>query len=119
MVDRIGRINKTNLTGHVAQPLSNVKKNDFASVLNSQMEQIRFSSHAQNRLRSRSIIMDQKKLQSLNEAVNLAASKGAKESLVLLDDLAMVVSVTNRTVITAFHRNETNVFTNIDSAVIV
>ena len=53
-------------------------------------------------------------------AVSKAAAKGARESLILLDDLALVVSVKNRTVITAIapDRIRENVFTNIDSAVI-
>jgi flagellar operon protein len=56
----------------------------------------------------------------LESAVDKLAAKGARESLVLLDDNAMVVSVRNRTVITALSREQAreNVFTNIDSAVI-
>ena len=57
---------------------------------------------------------------SLQRAVTQAEEKGAKDSLVLLRDLAFIVSVTNRTVVTAVdgvHIKE-NVFTNIDSAVI-
>ena len=48
-----------------------------------------------------------------------AAQKGARESLVLLDDVALVVSIKNRTVITAVDAAnlKENVFTNIDSAV--
>ena len=55
------------------------------------------------------------------DGVDRAAAKGAKESLVLVDNAALVVSIKNRTVITAVdqaHLKE-NVFTNIDSAVIV
>jgi flagellar operon protein len=50
----------------------------------------------------------------------MAASKGARESLVLLDQTAFVVSVPNRTVITVVDKEnlKQNVFTNIDSAVI-
>ena len=53
--------------------------------------------------------------------VDRAAAKGAKESLVMIDDVALVVSVKNRTVITAVDKAQLkeNVFTNIDSAVIV
>jgi flagellar operon protein len=57
---------------------------------------------------------------SLQRAVSRAEEKGAKDSLVLLRDLAFIVSVKNRTVVTAVdgeHIKE-NVFTNIDSAVI-
>ena len=61
-------------------------------------------------------------MQKLQQAVGKAAQKGARESLVLMQpDLAFVVSVRNRTVITAVDGDsmKENVFTNIDSAVIV
>lgn len=60
-------------------------------------------------------------LSRLAGGVNRAAAKGARESLVLMDDKAFVVSVRNRTVITAVdgENMKENVFTNIDSAVIV
>lgn len=56
----------------------------------------------------------------LEAAVDKAGLKGGKESLILLDDLAFVVSVRNRTVITAVgaDRMADNVFTKIDSVVI-
>ena len=61
-------------------------------------------------------------MNQLKSAVDKAAQKGARESLILMNnDLALVVSVTNRTVITAMDGSSIrdNVFTNIDSAVIV
>ena len=56
----------------------------------------------------------------LQGAVQKAAGKGSRDALVLMDDLAMVVSVTNRTVVTVVDKEnlKQNVFTNIDSAVI-
>ena len=53
--------------------------------------------------------------------VEKAQRKGARESLVLLDDVALVISIKNKTVITAVDKEKLkeNVFTNIDSAVIV
>ena len=53
--------------------------------------------------------------------VDKAAAKGCKESLVLVDNAALVVSIKNRTVITAVDKESLtdNVFTNIDSAVVV
>ena len=56
----------------------------------------------------------------LNGAVQRAAGKGSRDALVLMDDLAMVVSITNRTVVTVVDKEslKQNVFTNIDSAVI-
>jgi flagellar operon protein len=81
---------------------------------------IRFSRHAAERISSRGISLDSGKLSKLDAAVNAAGSKGARESLVLMDELALVVSVRNRTVITAMSSDETkgNVFTSIDSTVI-
>lgn len=81
---------------------------------------LQFSRHALARVQRRGIELDQATLGRLSEGVGRAASKGSRDSLVLVDGTAFVVSVSNRTVITAVgseHMKE-NVFTNIDSAVI-
>ncbi len=92
----------------------------FQEKLGEQSE-IKFSSHALKRLESRQIALGNQEMALLKDAVNKAEAKGAKESLILMDRLALVVSVKNRTVITAVDENslKDNVFTNIDSAVIV
>lgn len=81
---------------------------------------LRFSKHALQRLERREIEISTDDLQRLDSAVDRARAKGARESLVLLDELALVVSVRNQTVITATDAasRKDNVFTNIDSAVI-
>lgn len=81
---------------------------------------IRWSSHARARLMQRGIELTTEQHSRLEAAVDKALAKGAKDSLVLLDDTALVVSAQNRTVITALgmHQAKENVFTNIDSAVI-
>ncbi|MBP7654123.1 flagellar biosynthesis protein [Candidatus Dependentiae bacterium] len=94
----------------------------FEKILQSALDdsKIKFSGHAKERLVNRNIELDAEKVQRLNDAVDRARAKGAKETLVLLDDVAMVVSVKNNTVITVI-TGETlkeNVFTNIDSAVL-
>ena len=94
----------------------------FEQVLNQAIGGVKFSQHATQRLQTRNINLTQTQMNQLNNAVDKAAQKGAKESLILMDkDLALVVSVTNRTVITAMDGAsiKDNVFTNIDSAVIV
>jgi flagellar operon protein len=80
-----------------------------------------FSSHARSRLISRSIQLTGQQVARLQNGVEQAAKKGARESVVMLDNLAFVVSVANRTVVTAVEgaAREGNVFTQIDSAVIV
>ena len=81
---------------------------------------IRFSAHAQTRLQSRQIALQPEHIARLQSAVGRAAAKGGKDALVLMDDMALVVSVKNRTVVTVVDKDnlKQNVFTNIDSAVI-
>jgi len=81
---------------------------------------LRFSAHAQTRIQSRQIQLGSAEMQRIESAVQKAAGKGSRESLVLLDQTALVVSVPNRTVITVVDKDnlKQNVFTNIDSAVI-
>ncbi len=80
-----------------------------------------FSKHAQQRLYSRGIELSDNQLQNIADAVDRAHTKGSRETLVLTDDVALVVSVTNRTVVTAFDRDNLRdgVVTSIDSAVII
>lgn len=91
---------------------------DFGTIL---QDQLKVSGHAQTRLQSRNIELGQAEWQRVLAGVNKAAEKGAKESLVMVDDVALVVSIKNRTVITAVDKAniKDNVFTNIDSAVVV
>jgi flagellar operon protein len=83
--------------------------------------ELKFSQHAQERLKSRQINLGEVEMKKLQEAVHRARAKGARESLVLMGELALVVSVKNNTVITAVDgaNMKNNVFTNIDSAVII
>ena len=95
----------------------------FGAILADRLEAgtgLRFSKHALARLERRQINMSPGDLARLDSAVERARAKGARESLVLLDDLALVVSVRNQTVITATDAlsRKDNVFTNIDSAMI-
>lgn len=83
-------------------------------------EQVKFSRHAANRLNDRSIEMSESQMERLNSAAAQASEKGINESLILVDQLAFIVNVPNKTVITAMNQNDNNnqVFTNIDGAVI-
>jgi flagellar operon protein len=93
----------------------------FNQVLAQELTGVKFSQHAIQRLSSRNIQLDHGDLAKISGAVDKAAQKGARDSLILMDNLALVVSVKNRTVITAMDgaNIRDNVFTNIDSAVIV
>ena len=95
----------------------------FNQVFQEQLQKasLKFSQHAQQRLEVRNIKLSDQDISKINTAVDKAAAKGAKESLVIMDNLALVVSVKNRVVITAVDgaSMKDNVFSNIDSAVFV
>ncbi|MDD2509682.1 MAG: flagellar protein [Syntrophomonas sp.] len=94
----------------------------FKQVLTQKLTgELKFSQHARERLKSRNIELSGVDMNNIQNAVNKAREKGARDSLILMQDLALVVSIKNNTVITAVdgqHLKE-NIFTNIDSAVIV
>ena len=94
----------------------------FADVLRdtSGTQPVQFSKHAVQRLERRSLVVTPAAMQRLQDGVDRAAGKGSRDAVVLVDDTAFVVSVRNRTVITAVGKDQMkdHVFTNIDSAVI-
>jgi flagellar operon protein len=82
-------------------------------------EGLQFSNHAVERMRSRGITYNSSQMERLSSAVQKAASKGARDALVIVDDSAMIVSVKNNKIVTVIDKNmlKENVFTNIDSTV--
>lgn len=80
-----------------------------------------FSKHAVERVRSRNIQLGPENLQRLNTAFEKASSKGSKDTLVLMDDSAFIMNVKNKTIVTAMDKGmlKENLFTNIDSTIIV
>ncbi len=79
---------------------------------------ITFSKHASERLQTRNISMSDSQKARLEDATQQANEKGMKESLVMVDNLAFIVNVKNRTVVTAVNDLKQGVFTNIDGAII-
>jgi flagellar operon protein len=124
-VDQIYFPNPVQPVGKPAQPTKSqpsrpVGETPFSKVLD-QTQGVKFSQHAQDRLKARNISFSNDQLKQLEGAVNSVAQKGGKDSLVMMGDAALVVSVKNRTVVTAMDRSQMkgNVFTNIDSAVVI
>ncbi len=93
----------------------------FDEVLRGELEGLKFSHHAQTRLESRNIQLSSEDLKQLSDAVNQAGQKGAQDSLVVMKNVAFIVNVKNRTVVTAVDGENlnNNLFTNIDSAVLI
>jgi flagellar operon protein len=110
---------------HVQSSQTNdAKVKSFKETFSREMADVRkinFSKHARQRLFSRGIRLSDDKLTQLSGAVDKAAQKGSRETLILDNDAAYVVSIPNRTVISAFDRAtlQEGVFTSIDSAVIL
>ena len=118
---RIHNINPT-----TAQELYRYKSTDadFARLLKERLNQsegIQFSKHAQMRVEERNIQLTEDLLSNLDAAVSKARGKGARDVIIFDAKNAFIVNVPNNTVITAMSGNELkeNVFTNIDSAVIL
>ena len=101
---------------------SNINSSSFGEILKSKQEEnsgtLRFSKHVNQRLASRNIDLSSSQRNRLESATNKAGEKGIKEALVMVDDLAFIVNIPSKTVITAINNMEESVFTNIDGAVI-
>lgn len=80
---------------------------------------IKFSNHAQKRLQSRDINLNSDNVSRLSDAIDKAEKRGGKSSLVMVDDLAFIVNIKDRMVVTALDANQRGegVFTQIDSVV--
>ena len=91
----------------------------FQNILNEKIANIQFSKHASVRLNDRNITLSNEQLQRVEGGIDNAKQKGINDSLVLVDNIALLVNVDSRTVITALNQEQKNIFTNIDGAVIV
>lgn len=105
------------------QPQS-APKGEFAALLGNALGRstgVRLSAHAQERLEARHITLGADGERRVSAALDDLAAKGGREALILMDNVALVANVPNRTVITALSAEDAraNVFTNIDSAVVL
>lgn len=122
-----GQINSTKpveTENKLKGPLSNQQSGVFGNILNEKLaetQDLKFSKHAELRLKSRNIELTTQQKEKLENATEKAGAKGIKDSLVVMDNMAFVVNVKNKTVVTAMNGNELkdNIFTNIDGAVII
>lgn len=98
-------------------------KTGFATLYQKEMEKtgLQFSKHAAARMNERGVELNSKMAEDLKAAVEQARGKGAKDVVVIGSDSAFIVNVTNNTVVTTMNAREmkNNIFTNIDSAVLI
>ena len=102
------------------------KQSSFKDLLLQNLQQkqsvVKFSAHAEKRLKERNITLAQEDIAKISRAMQQASLKGARDSLLMYGNLALIASIKNNTVVTALDSSALHgeqVFTNIDSAVII
>lgn len=106
------------------QAKNNVKGTNFSQQLDEAMktnQKLTLSKHAKERLAEREININENRWSQIEEKVNEARKMGVKDSLVLLNDAALIVSAKNNKVITAMNRQEAaaQIFTNINGTIVL
>jgi len=108
--------------GQQARQSPQAPDESFAEVMNQAAGEpgLKFSNHARKRLQTREIRLTGDGFNRLVEAVEKAEKRGGRESLVLMDDLAFIVNIRDRVVVTAMdaRKRGEGVFTHIDSVVL-
>ncbi|MED4452905.1 TIGR02530 family flagellar biosynthesis protein [Metabacillus fastidiosus] len=97
-------------------------KQSFKTVLHEvQKEQLKISKHAQERLIEREIDISTEQWNSIEQKVQEAYEKGVNDSLVLINEAALIISAKNNTVITVMNLDEakSQIFTNINGTIIM
>jgi len=116
---QLGRV--SSVGKQTLKPASTVAPPQGVSFLETleKVQGVRFSNHAQSRIQSRDINLDSESVSRLSSAIDKAEKRGGKSSLVMVDDLAFIVNIQNRTVVTALDKDQRGegVFTQIDSVV--
>ncbi len=115
-MDKLNQINAANV-GKIAPQENKTAKSNVSAA----SDGLEFSKHLLERINRRKLQVGPDETRKLSEAIDKAEAKGSRDSLVLLNDLAFIVSVHNRRVVTAMDKNKLSegVFTNIDSAIIM
>ncbi|WP_066720358.1 TIGR02530 family flagellar biosynthesis protein [Clostridium sp. Marseille-P299] len=111
--------NKNKTTGKINEKTSSFEEVLLSTQSAKETTELKFSKHANERLVSRNIDLSESQYRRLESGARKASEKGMRESLVMVDNLAFIVNVNNKTVVTAVSGEEERVFTNIDGAVIM
>ena len=100
----------------------NKSNSNFKDILNTKIENnngFTISKHAKDRLEN--VELTSEDMKAIEKGIKIAEDKGSKNSVLLYKDVALITSIENKTIITAVEkdRREENIFTNIDSVVIL
>lgn len=118
--------NLLNKVSKIEPNINNVAQNQnidtsFKNILEKQAQNsnLSFSKHASMRLNDRNLSLSNAQIERVENGIKKAEQKGIKDSLVLVDNIALLVNIKNKTVVTAIDNNSEKIYTNIDGAVIV
>lgn len=114
-------INNNNFNLNKKDIKESTSQNSFEDILQNKKQEnnIQFSKHASLRLINRNLTLSNSQIKRVEQGIQKAKQKGINESLVLVDNIALVVNIKNNIVVTAIQNNNERVYTNIDGAVIV
>ncbi|WP_156289068.1 TIGR02530 family flagellar biosynthesis protein [Oceanobacillus salinisoli] len=104
----------------VKKPVKTESKAVFKDIL-AEQEVLKVSKHASERMSQRNIQIDEKQWQTIETKIEEARQKGITDSLVVINDAALLVSAENNTVVTAMDMEEASsrIFTNINGTILI
>ncbi|MBB6175791.1 flagellar operon protein [Anoxybacillus tengchongensis] len=120
-MNRIQFFPHTPLIPSQKQTVVSTERQSFRDALAEAGKALKISKHAQQRLQERNIHINEEQWAMIGQKIVEAKQKGVRDSLVITDEAALIVSAVNQTVITAMHREEaqSQLFTNINGAIII
>lgn len=116
----VGNFENLNTGKSVGQ--NKLNNNSFKDILDNTIEKNRgytLSKHAADRLKDCNF--NESDMEAIGKGFKIAEAKGSKDSVMIYKDVALIASIENKTVITAVEkeRAKENIFTNIDSVVML
>lgn len=118
---RVSRTSQGNVAREGSNNTSSTAFNEILREAVHKEQAVKFSKHAQIRMRQRNISLSQQEIDLIGQAIEKAKAKGVRDSLVLMGNLAFIVNVPTKTIVTAVDGEsiKESVFTNIDGAVVL
>jgi flagellar operon protein len=118
----VGNLGQSVVTSNRLDKANVNSKNNFKQVLdNVRNKEDGFTVSKHAALRLKEIDFTQDDMKQIEKGFEIAKNRNSKNAVMLYKDVALITSVENKTIITAVERERAkdNIFTNIDSVVIL
>ncbi|MRH42264.1 flagellar protein [Aquibacillus halophilus] len=121
MDHRIQQMHHQALLPKIKKPNINTKQTISFNEVLTEVQGLKVSKHASDRLAQRNITINDALWKKISEKVVEANQKGITDSLVVTNEAALLVSAKNSTVVTAMNRTEASsrIFTNINGTILI